>query len=171
MTFEVDFRRKTRKTCVSPERFLRPANAKGAEGHRYECRKTPKMREKRPRGPKNAMAGVENKWAKSGHLRNRSIPSGEAFKTPEKTCQSASKRTDFRPCSPVPHPPQRKARSASLRRSDEKNCSSPRGNSKTDVKQGVKHRRAQRSRGVVRRPLSPPRSAGVGFSSPPTDST
>ena len=110
MTFEVDFRRKTRKTCVSPERFLRPANAKGAEGHRYECRKTPKMREKRPRGPKNAMAGVENKWAKSGHLRNRSIPSGEAFKTPEKTCQSASKRTDFRPCSPVPHPPQRKAR-------------------------------------------------------------
>ena len=109
MTFEVDFRRKTRKTCVSPERFLRPANAKGAEGHRYECRKTPKMREKRPRGPKNAMAGVENKWAKSGHLRNRSIPSGEAFKTPEKTCQSASKRTDFRPCSPVPHPPQRKA--------------------------------------------------------------
>ena len=109
MTFEVDFRRKTRKTCVSPERFLRPANAKGAEGHRYECRKTPKMKEKRPRGPKNAMAGVENNWAKSGHLRNRSIPSGEAFKTPEKTCQSASKRTDFRPCSPVPHPPQRKA--------------------------------------------------------------
>ena len=41
------------------------------------------------------MAGVENKWAKSGHLRNRSIPSGEAFKTPEKTCQAASKRPDF----------------------------------------------------------------------------
>ena len=40
------------------------------------------------------------------------MPSGEAFKTSGKTCQAASKRTDFRPCSPVPHPPQRKARAS-----------------------------------------------------------
>ena len=32
------------------------------------------------------------------------------MQTPGKTCQSASKRPDFWPCSPVPHPPQRKAR-------------------------------------------------------------
>ena len=108
------------------------------------------MKEKRPRGPKNAMAGVENKWAKSGHLRNRSIPSGEAFKTPEKTCQSASKRTDFRPCSPVPHPPQRKALACASRALGP--CARGSALGARDVPQSFQPRKRQTSHSKVQEP-------------------
>ena len=78
-------------------RFPRGAcKLKGAQRHRYRRRKTPKMEEKRPRSPKNAMAGVEKHETRNGHLRNRSVLGGITRKTPKNTGkdQSTSKQAN-----------------------------------------------------------------------------
>ena len=60
------------------------------------------MKEKRPRGPKNAMAGVEKYEARNGHLRNRCLPCGLASENTRKEPHETSTHNPRRTIAPQP---------------------------------------------------------------------